>query len=224
MERFATSAFGLAVERERLLVERTMLSDEYAITPYYYGEGRSIPDSTRVSERRWMLERIDELTREVARARRRVKVWRFFNSLFLGWARAMRRRTYKGRYERLRGEGIEPGKEGDPTIETEEFKSAGLGVGMEDVGFDWEEYESLLELPSELRFGSVEPGDFCGLDYRKWGVPNAPLVSRDRDHWFTFIPPHADVAPGAEYVPPEEEVVEADAAEEPGVVADIDEA
>lgn len=212
VERFATSAFGLAVERERLLVERTMLSDEYAITPYYYGEGRSIPDSTRVSERRWMLERIGELTREVARARRRLKVRRFFGSLFLGWARALRRRMYVGRHERLRGEGIVPGKEGDPTIETEEFKSAGLGVGIEETEFDWNDYESLSELPGELRFGSRNPEDFCGLDYTKWGVPKVPLVSRHRDHWFTFIPPDADVAPGAEYVP------------SPGVVADIDEA
>ncbi len=187
VEGFASSPFGLSLERQRLKMERMMLSDEYGITPYYYGESRSIPHSTRVSERRWMLERIEDIGGEIESARRRLKFRRFFGSLFLGWARWLRRRNYQGRYRRLRGKGMVPGREGDPVVETEEFRSAGLGVGIDDVPY-WERYEGLSELSPERRYGSVEPDAFGGLDYTKWGASKVVWHNRDRGQWFTFVP------------------------------------
>ena len=187
VEGFASSPFGLSLERQRLKMERMMLSDEYGITPYYYGESRSIPHSTRVSERRWMLERIEDIGAELESARRRLKFRRFFGSLFLGWARWLRRRNYQGRYRRLRGKGMVPGREGDPVVETEEFRSAGLGVGIVEVPY-WERYEALSELPPERRYGSADPDALGGLDYTKWGATKVIWHNRDRGQWFTFVP------------------------------------
>ena len=62
--------FALELERRRLVFERMMLSDKYAITTYYHGKGKRLARSTRISERRWMLERIRDIVLE-ARARQR---------------------------------------------------------------------------------------------------------------------------------------------------------
>ena len=185
---FKNSVFALELERRRLIIERTMLSDEYAITPYYHGKGKRLARSTRVSERRWMLERVRDIIVEVGRARGRQKVRRFFNSLFLGPFRWMRRRVYIGRYRALRARGIFPGKEGDLSIETQEYKDAGGGIGIEKKeGFDWNAYEALRQVPAEQRYGSLDPATFCGLDYTKWGAQVVSVASVDRSRWYTLI-------------------------------------
>ena len=185
---FKTSIFALELERRRLIIERTMLSDEYALTPYYHGKGKRLARSTRISERRWMLERIRDIVIEVGRARSRQKVRRFFNSLFLGPFRWMRGRLYIGRYRALRARGIFPGKEGDVSIETEEYKNAGGGIGFEKKeGFDWNAHESLREVPAEQRYGSLDPATSCGLDYTKWGAQVVSVASVDRSRWYTLI-------------------------------------
>ncbi len=185
---FKNSVFALELERRRLIIERTMLSDEYAITPYYHGKGKRLARSTRISERRWMLERVRDIIVEVGRARSRQKVRRFFNSLFLGPFRWMRHRLYIGRYRALRARGIFPGEEGDPSIETEEYKNAGGGIGIEKKeGFDWNAHEALREVPPEHRFGSLDPATFCGLDYTKWGAQLVSVAVGDRRRWYTLI-------------------------------------
>ena len=185
---FKKSVFALELERRRLVFERTMLSDEYGITPYYHGMGKRLARSTRISERRWMLERIRDIVVEVRRVRRGQKVRRFFNSLFLGPFRWMRHRLYIGRYRALRARGIFPGEEGDPSIETEEYKNAGGGIGIEKKeGFDWNAHESLRQVPPEHRFGSLDPATFCGLDYTKWGAQVVSVASVDRRRWYTLI-------------------------------------
>ena len=185
---FKNSVFALELERRRLIIERTMLSDEYAITPYYHGKGKRLARSTRISERRWMLERVRDIIGEVGRARSRQKVRRFFNSLFLGPFRWMRHRLYIGRYRALRARGIFPGEEGDPSIETEEYKNAGGGIGIEKKeGFDWNAHEALREVPPEHRFGSLDPATFCGLDYTKWGAQLVSVAVGDRRRWYTLI-------------------------------------
>ena len=185
---FENSVFALELERRRLVFERTMLSDKYAITPYYHGKGKRLARSTRISERRWMLERIRDIVVEARRARSRQKVRRFFNSLFLGAFRWLRRRSYIGRYRALRARGIFPGKEGDPSIETEEYKTAAGGIGMEKKeGFDWNAHEVLRQVPSEHRFGSLDPATFCGLDYTKWGAQLVSVASVDRRRWYTRL-------------------------------------
>ena len=188
VEGFKNSVFALEVERRRLVFERTMLSDEYAITPYYHGKGKRLARSTRISERRWMLERIRDNVLEARRARGRQKVRRFFNSLFLGPFRWMRRRVYIGRYRALRARGIFPGKEGDLSIETQEYKAARGGIGIEKKeGFDWNAHEALRQVPAEHRYGSLDPATFCGLDYTKWGAQIVPGGSVDRRRWYTFL-------------------------------------
>ena len=185
---FKNSVFALELERRRLIIERTMLSDEYAITPYYHGKGKRLARSTRISERRWMLERVRDIIVEVGRARGRQKVRRFFNSLFLGPFRWMRRRVYIGRYRALRARGIFPGKEGDLSIETQEYKNARGGIGIEKKeGFDWNAYEALRQVPAEQRYGSLDPATFCGLDYTKWGAQVVSVASVDRSRWYTLI-------------------------------------
>ena len=185
---FKNSVFALELERRRLIIERTMLSDEYAITPYYHGKGKRLARSTRISERRWMLERVRDIIVEVGRARSRQKVRRFFNSLFLGPFRWLRRRVYVGRYRALRARGIFPGKEGDLSIETQEYKTAGGGIGIEKKeGFDWNAHEALREVPPEHRFGSLDPATFCGLDYTKWGAQLVSVAVGDRRRWYTLI-------------------------------------
>ena len=185
---FKNSVFALELERRRLIIERTMLSDEYAITPYYHGKGKRLARSTRISERRWMLERVRDIIVEVGRARRRQKVRRFFNSLFLGPFRWLRRRVYIGRYRALRARGIFPGKEGDLSIETQEYKAVSGGIGIEKKeGFEWNAHESLREVPAEHRFGSLDPAAFCGLDYTKWGAQVVSVASFDRRRWYTLI-------------------------------------
>ena len=185
---FKNSVFALELERRRLIIERTMLSDEYAITPYYHGKGKRLARSTRISERRWMLERVRDIIVEVGRARGRQKVRRFFNSLFLGPFRWLRRRVYIGRYRALRARGIFPGKEGDLSIETQEYKTAGGGIGIEKKeGFDWNAHEALREVPPEHRFGSLDPATFCGLDYTKWGAQLVSVAVGDRRRWYTLI-------------------------------------
>ena len=185
---FKNSVFALELERMRLIIERTMLSDEYAITPYYHGKGKRLARSTRISERRWMLERIRDIVLEARRARRRQKVRRFFNSLFLGPFRWMRRRVYIGRYRALRARGIFPGKEGDLSIETQEYKSVRGGIGIEKKeGFDWNAHEALRQVPAEHRYGSLDPAAFCGLDYTKWGAQVVSVASFDRRRWYTLI-------------------------------------
>ena len=185
---FKNSVFALELERRRLIIERTMLSDEYAITPYYHGKGKRLARSTRVSERRWMLERVRDIIVEVGRARGRQKVRRFFNSLFLGPFRWMRRRVYIGRYRALRARGIFPGKEGDLSIETQEYKNAGGGIGIaKKEGFDWNAHEALRQVPPEQRYGSLDPATFCGLDYTKWGAQLVSVAAVDRRRWYTLI-------------------------------------
>ena len=185
---FKNSVFALELERRRLIIERTMLSDEYAITPYYHGKGKRLARSTRISERRWMLERVRDIIVEVGRARGRQKVRRFFNSLFLGPFRWMRRRVYIGRYRALRARGIFPGKEGDLSVETQEYKAARGGIGIEKKeGFDWNAYEALRQVPAEHRYGSLDPAAFCGLDYTKWGAQVVSVASVDRRRWYTLI-------------------------------------
>ena len=185
---FKNSVFALELERRRLIIERTMLSDEYAITPYYHGKGKRLARSTRISERRWMLERVRDIIVEVGRARGRQKVRRFFNSLFLGPFRWMRRRVYIGRYRALRARGIFPGKEGDLSVETQEYKAARGGIGIEKKeGFDWNAYEALRQVPAEQRYGSLDPATFCGLDYTKWGAQVVSVASVDRSRWYTLI-------------------------------------
>ena len=188
VEGFKNSVFALEVERRRLVFERTILSDKYAITPYYHGLGKRLARSTRISERRWMLERIRDIVLEARRARGRQKVRRFFNSLFLGPFRWMRRRVYIGRYRALRARGIFPGKEGDLSIETQEYKAVRGGIGIEKKeGFDWNAHEALRQVPAEQRYGSLDPATFCGLDYTKWGAQIVPGGSVDRRRWYTFL-------------------------------------
>ena len=81
VEGVGETVFGLHLERARLELEYRMLSDHHALTPYYYGEGRRLPCSGRVSERRWMDKRSREIPQEV---RRRLRRRRVFNRLFLG--------------------------------------------------------------------------------------------------------------------------------------------
>ena len=188
VEGFKNSVFALELERRRLIIERTMLSDEYAITPYYHGKGKRLARSTRISERRWMLERVRDIIVEVGRARGRQKVRRFFNSLFLGPFRWMRRRVYIGRYRALRARGIFPGKEGDLSVETQEYKAARGGIGIEKKeGFDWNAHEALRQVPPEQRYGSLDPATFCGLDYTKWGAQLVSVAAVDRRRWYTLI-------------------------------------
>ena len=194
---FKNSVFALELERMRLIIERTMLSDEYAITPYYHGKGKRLARSTRISERRWMLERVRDIVLEARRARGRQKVRRFFNSLFLGPFRWMRRRVYIGRYRALRARGIFPGKEGDLSIETQEYKAVRGGIGIEKKeGFDWNAHEALRQVPAEHRYGSLDPAAFCGLDYTKWGAQVVSVASFDRRRWYTLIDdPRVPVVP-----------------------------
>ena len=194
---FKNSVFALELERMRLIIERTMLSDEYAITPYYHGKGKRLARSTRISERRWMLERVRDIVLEARRARGRQKVRRFFNSLFLGPFRWMRRRVYIGRYRALRARGIFPGKEGDLSIETQEYKAVRGGIGIEKKeGFDWNAHEALRQVPAEQRYGSLDPATFCGLDYTKWGAQVVSVASFDRRRWYTLIDdPRVPVVP-----------------------------
>ena len=108
--------------------------------------------------------------------------------MFLGPFRWMRRRVYIGRYRALRARGIFPGKEGDLSIETQEYKAARGGIGIEKKeGFDWNAHEALRQVPAEQRYGSLDPATFCGLDYTKWGAQIVPGGSVDRRRWYTFL-------------------------------------
>lgn len=207
VEGFARTPFGLVLERERLFIERRMLSEEYGITLFYHGEGRAIPYSTRVSERRWMLERIEDIGPELRQTLDQLKTRRFLNTLVSGFGRAMRRGGYKGFYRRQRRRGVVTGADRVRTREemerdgagwvrseleydydVEEHGDAGLGVGVKKVeGVDWVNYESRFELSPELRFGSLDPEAFCGLDYTHWGVLREAWNKRDRGRWYTYL-------------------------------------
>ena len=188
VEAFKGSPFALELEREKLQRERIMLSDEYAITPYYYGEGIKLPGITRISERRWMGERIEEIPQEIKRARKRQRRRRFWNTLFFGFFRALRRGHYKRKYRRLRKKGIFPGEEGDPDIDSDDYWYAGGGLGFENGGkFDWNDYESRDELSWEHRFGSFDPDEFCGQDYTRWGAQLVSWDKRDPRRWYSVI-------------------------------------
>ena len=186
VEGYESSPFALELERRKLRAERVMLSDDYAITPYYHGEGKKLPGITRISERRWMLERIEEIPQEIKRARKRQRRRRFWNKVFFGFFRALRRGHYKGKYRWLRKKGIFPGEEGDPDIDSDGYWYAGGGLGFENGGkFDWNDYESRDELSWKHRFGSFESDEFCGLDYTEWGAQLVPWDKRDWRRWYT---------------------------------------
>ena len=205
VEGFGETLFGLELERVRLSLEYRMLSDHYALTPHYYGVGRRLPRSGRVSERRWMRERIEEIPAETKRVRRKQRRRRFFGALFLGWFRALRRWGYRRKYRRLRKRGMVTGADRIRTREEMEWDGEGwvrmdlehdslwdreylLGLGFdESEGFDWDNYEALSEVPREIRFGSLEPELFCGHDYTRWGAQLVPWDRIDRRRWYSVI-------------------------------------
>ena len=193
VEGYEGSPFALELEREKLCAERVMLSDEYAITPYYRGEGKKLPGITRISERRWMGERIEAIPQEIRRARKRQRRRRFWNALFFGPFRALRRGHYKRKYRRLRKKEIFPGQEGDPDIDSDGYWYAGGGLGFDkDGAFDWNDYEARDELSWEHRFGSFDPDDFCGLDYTEWGAQLVSWDKRDWRRWYSGIEEDGD--------------------------------
>ena len=178
------SPYFLIVQKTRMELECMLLGDEYRLSFHYHGEGRTIPDSTRIADRRSLESQILDLERQIAAARRRFAVIRTLRSVFTSPITGARRVVR--RLKRRRRHVLDP-------------------VGQEYAGRDPETgqilqvsrpiYETVLATDAEAAAyaASLERGDGVAAqdveeDFvtgeREWQAVDPPWDRRDRILWY----------------------------------------
>ena len=178
------SPYFLIVQKTRMELEFMLLGDEYRLSFHYHGEGRTIPDSTRIADRRSLESQILDLERQIAAARRRFAVIRTLRSVFtspITGARRVVRRLKRRRRHVL--DPVGPAYAGrDP--ETGQILQVSRPIYQTVLATDAEAaaYAASLERGDGVAAQDVEEDFVTGE--REWQAVDPPWDRRDRTQWY----------------------------------------
>ena len=178
------SPYFLIVQKTRMELEFMLLGDEYRLSFHYHGEGRTIPDSTRIADRRSLESQILDLERQIAAERRRLAVIRTLRSVFtspITGARRLARRLKRQRRHVL--DPVAPEYAGrDP--ETGQILQVSRPIYETVLATDAEAaaYAASLERGDGVAAQDVEEGFVTGE--REWQAADPPWDRRDRTQWY----------------------------------------
>ena len=178
------SPYFLIAQKTRMELEFMLLGDEYRLSFHYHGEGRTIPDSTRIADRRSLESQILDLERQIAAARRRLAVIRTLRSVFTSPITGARRvvRRLKRRRRHVPDPVGQDYAGRDP--ETGQILQVSRPICETVLATDAEAaaYAASLERGDGVAAQAVEEDFVTGE--REWQAADPSWDRRDRTQWY----------------------------------------